>query len=440
MLSFIKKIFARGPSEKEQAAKKEMALEELDAWLARKEEQMRTALNGILREASAEMEEAKAALQGSIDALREAELRNPNIPAKALHFMQGNRDSYVKLASLFLRDAFPEGISGMAYEEAKTFISGFKQHIESFSSSSLKNYQVLQHFFAHESQAVAKRIKGSENALRKLEEALVESGLDALAEAKEEAASIRQKIGRRREFAEETEREKGHLRRAGQKEQGLREELAALEASDEAKALGGWREELRSVEDSLARARRELSFRFSPLEKALKKFAKVSFEHDRMIAAYAERAEQAIEEDSQLAILSILPKLRQSLHDGSLGLDEKRTQKALDAIGGISREVLTRHVERTNALGEQRQKLMQRIRESPVERKKGELASALEKAKIEEDVVRQRLSFAEGQLAGISTGKNRERIESALNGAFSENIALIVDGEQGKEEEKGRTY
>lgn len=440
MLSFIKKIFARGPSEKEQAAKKEMALEELDAWLARKEEQMRTALNGILREASAEMEEAKAALQGSIDALREAELRNPNIPAKALHFMQGNRDSYVKLASLFLRDAFPEGISGMAYEEAKTFISGFKQHIESFSSSSLKNYQVLQHFFAHESQAVAKRIKGSENALRKLEEALVESGLDALAEAKEEAASIRQKIGRRREFAEETEREKGHLRRAGQKEQGLREELAALEASDEAKALGGWREELRSVEDSLAQARRELSFRFSPLEKALKKFAKVSFEHDRMIAAYAERAEQAIEEDSQLAILSILPKLRQSLHDGSLGLDEKRTQKALDAIGSISREVLTRHVERTNALGEQRQKLMQRIRESPVERKKGELAGALEKAKIEEDVVRQRLSFAEGQLAGISTGKNRERIESALNGAFSENIALIVDGEQGKEEEKGRTY
>ncbi|HIJ18592.1 TPA: hypothetical protein HA372_02790 [Candidatus Woesearchaeota archaeon] len=440
MLSFIKKIFARGPSEKEQAAKKEMALEELDAWLARKEEQLRAALNGILREASAEMEEAKAALQGSIDALREAELRNPNIPAKALHFMQGNRDSYVKLASLFLRDAFPEGISGMAYEEAKTFISGFRQHIGSFSSSSLKNYQVLQHFFAHESHAVAQRIKGSENALRKLEEALAESGLDALAEAKEEAASIRQKIRRRRELMEETETEKGNLHGARQKEQNLKEELANLEASDEAKALAQWQEGLQGIEGSLALAGLELSFRFSHLEKALRKFAKVSFEHDKLIAAYAEHAEQAIEGDPHLAILSILPKLAQSLHDGSLGLDGKRTQKALDAIGGISREVLTQHVERTNALREQRQKLMQRIRESPVERKKGELADALKKAKIEEDVVRQRLSFAEGQLAGISTGKNRERIESALNGAFSENIALIVDGERGKEEEKGRTY
>src|SRR3989338_5640678 len=141
MFSFLRKFFKQ-----EQPAQKVMALQELEAWIAGKEEKLGSAIKKILREADAEIAGAREKLQESINSLKGAELQNPNIPAKALHFMQGNRESYAKLASLFIRDALPEQITGMDYKGVKSFIAEFRQQIELFLSSSLKNYQVLQHF------------------------------------------------------------------------------------------------------------------------------------------------------------------------------------------------------------------------------------------------------------------------------------------------------
>ena len=103
MFSFIKKFFRQ-----EQPAQKVMSLQELDAWIAKKEEKLQSAIKSILKEADAEIMGAKEKLQESINSLKSAELQNPNIPPKALHFMQGNRESYAKLALLFIRDAFPD--------------------------------------------------------------------------------------------------------------------------------------------------------------------------------------------------------------------------------------------------------------------------------------------------------------------------------------------
>ena len=115
MLSLIRGLFKK----KQAAAAREFSLSQLEQFLGEKEEHLKEELAAILREADDEIKEAAEALNEAIETLKAANLQNPNIPAKAHHFMQGNRESYVKLATLFLRDVMQKRLESMSYSEVK---------------------------------------------------------------------------------------------------------------------------------------------------------------------------------------------------------------------------------------------------------------------------------------------------------------------------------
>ncbi len=422
MFSFLKKFF-----QEEQPKEKVLNLQQLEQWIAEKEKQLQDSLKKILWVASDEISEAKENLQHSIEELKNANLQNPNIPPKAVHFMQGNRESYVKLATLLIRDALPQEIASMGYAQARQFIANFKGHVESFLSSSLRNYQVLQHFFAHESSGVAGKIKKIESAVKKMEGAIAECGLDAVAKAKDELANIKQKLARKQELVQERAKMQEHVDGAIKDSQKAQKDFSDLESSDDAKVQRQRKDALKNVEERIAQLDREIAHRFSPLEKALRKLSKMSFGNEGLIALYGEHPERAIRGDGNIAILDILRKLEQELLRNSLGLDAKRTQKVLEAIKMVSLAFLNDHMAGIHDLEKEKEAIGQEIQGAFFEQKMQALRAAIEKAQAGENLARQRLAIAEEQVKGISVGKNKESIESTLSASFPEKIVVVVD-------------
>ena len=422
MLSLIRGLFKK----KQAAAAREFSLSQLEQFLGEKEENLKKELRSILREADDGIKEAAEALNEAIETLKAANLQNPNIPAKAHHFMQGNRESYVKLATLFLRDVTQKGLESMSYSEVKEYAIEFKRHLEGFLQSSLRNYQVLQHFFAHESQAVAKGIKGMENAIRKMEDAICSAGLDAVSKAKEDCNAIRLKLSRMKELEQQMEKERAEQEKIGRSIKDAQDRLESVYQGEEHRALTAQKEGLRGVEEDIMLAERQFSIRFSALEKALRKFAKLSFDNEKLISLYAQFPEKAIREDHSLAILQILAKLEQELAKGSLGLDEKRTQKSIDAVKSISLEFLDAHLKAIERLEGKSKALKEAISGSSIEGQMHKLREEIQKRATEESLSSQRLALAKGQLESISITKDKEAIESLMGSAFSEKIRLVI--------------
>ena len=421
MFPFLKKIFGE-----KQEQEKSLALGQLDDWLSKKEGQLSATLVGILKEAELDIKDASEKVQQCIDALKEAKLQNPNIPPKAYHFMQGNRESYAKIASLFLRDAVPKDIAMMNYGQAKEYASDFKALLEGFLSSSLRNYQVLQHFFAHESQAIAKGVKEMENAIKGMDNAISSAGLDAVSQAKEGCVAIRQKLLRRQQLEGQIAKERAEAKDILEKKKSSEGRLASILDGEEYKEYLSKKEGIRNAEEDVMLQERQFSIRFSSLEKALKKYSKLSFEHEKIISSYAEFPQKAIREDHSLAILHILPKLEGELKKGSLGLDEKRTQKSLDAIRSISLEFLNTHLGAIQKLEEKKKALQDSIAGSSVEKQMEEIRQSIQKSATEESLSSQRLAIMQEQREGISIEKDRELVESLLASAFSEKITLVI--------------
>lgn len=84
--------------------------------------------------------------------LKDAELQNKNIPQRAIHIMQGNRDAFITKTKRFIQDLKSE----IDYSDLHN--QDFSILIDEYNKSIRKPYMVLQEFFANESSAIASKI------------------------------------------------------------------------------------------------------------------------------------------------------------------------------------------------------------------------------------------------------------------------------------------
>ena len=90
-----------------------------------------------LAEKRNEFHDAVEGLRESVRTLKNAELKNPNIPKKELDFMEGNRIALMKRVVVLARDmTFPEGVDGIV-----SFHESIQKDLDSFTSDSFRSYQ-----------------------------------------------------------------------------------------------------------------------------------------------------------------------------------------------------------------------------------------------------------------------------------------------------------
>ena len=96
MFDFIRKLFS---AEEE---KLELNEKDLEEWIDRRISGIRNETDRKIAEVKHDIEEEKAKARDNIKKLKEATLHNPDIPIREQHFMQGNREAYVKRIKFFV--------------------------------------------------------------------------------------------------------------------------------------------------------------------------------------------------------------------------------------------------------------------------------------------------------------------------------------------------
>src|SRR3990172_143814 len=77
-------------------------IEEVKQWLKQEQEKQQQEQKQATDALAQQFPELLTEVRKAVVNLESAELRNPNIPERAKHFMQGNREQFIKLTSKFV--------------------------------------------------------------------------------------------------------------------------------------------------------------------------------------------------------------------------------------------------------------------------------------------------------------------------------------------------
>jgi len=113
---------------------------------------------------------------------------------------------------------------------------------------------------------------------------------------------------------------------------GLENQLNQLKSGNDYKNFQNLLIHKKSFESKLKEIEDKLFHEFSVLEKALKKYAKISFDSEDLINKYLSNPTNSLVEDHKLEIVNVLKQLKSNIIDNKLELDRKKGEKSLAKI------------------------------------------------------------------------------------------------------------
>lgn len=377
-------------------------MEELPGWFYEMTEDKVEQLKGSIRTSIEEIEDLKKLAREKLDELAKAKLRNPNIPERVKQIMEGSRNTYINFNKIFLDklDIDPEP----DFEELKEFITSFEEASDSLAKSSGKSFMVLQEFFAQESAEVARYIKKIESKIRSLlandypDMMNVQDSITDLDRMMKEKFSVEEKI-------------EGEEKNLASIQASIKESENNIEMhkqSDRFRELETLKKEEIEAKEKLKHCDEELRALLSPLDKALRKYERVAVENEKLIKDYLDSSLEALIEDKDLRIISMLDDLKSSIKTGSVEL--KDSDKIQSRIEDITTEKIGGIRQKCNKLKDKLSEYNRRIRLNPAARELEELEYKLEhlkdkKRRSEEETVKLRK-----QLLKLDTDELKQRI------------------------------
>ncbi|MEM4282726.1 MAG: hypothetical protein QXU88_02535 [Candidatus Woesearchaeota archaeon] len=374
MFDFLSKLFGKKQSSEQKAEKTDIA------GLIRilNEEKRKAEEHFVMRleDCNAELRHALKELSSSITLLRNARLINPNIPERAKQFAEGNREAFARAAERLIQGLdFPS-----APFQTAIFFKEMDKRLADFASASSRPYHLLQEFFANESRAVMEKVALLEKNANLLKQAFVASRLEEIDKLILEAEELQSRTKNISLLKNELEAAKSRARELEGTFFKLKEALSEAEGDlvlfELTSSLERTRRESASLESAIRAS-------FTPLEAALKKYAKISFEHNVLVAKYLEDPVQALSQDIELKILNALERLRDLLEKDQLELKERKKERCLQAISKLNKEFLETFVKKYAMLKRDEEALLSKIHASEafarLKRLRTELVSTEEK-------------------------------------------------------------
>ncbi len=369
MLDFLKKFFAEEPPE-------ELTIDELRAKAAEKIMTGEEELKNYLTEKSKEIADKRRELLEALDALEKAELRNPNIPDKAKHFMQGNRATYVKMARMLERDLHvPESL-----DQIEESLANFQKEIDRFSLSTVRAYKILQEFFAHESEIVAQKIKDVDNEYDDLKTRLTDLKLDTYRHIMRKISTLDERHDLRRKKQEEHDKLRKLLEDARIAKDEADQKLREFYESEIYANHEKMHQELLKAQEAVRKHEKEFIDEFQLLEKPLKKLAYIAFEEEAIIKPYLSHPVQALVNDYELKIVRALQKLKKVIQSNEVEIEERRKEKTLSVIDALTVQKLAKYLSEYNAMAKKVRELTESIQDNGAKTNEDKLQETLTSA------------------------------------------------------------
>jgi len=420
MINFFKKLLAK----KEEEIEIELDLDDVEAWITKKSDHLTKKFEQRIKNADDQISSARSSVQDAVTVLQNAELQNKNIPPKALQVMKGNREAYVKLMTLFLRDVVPSQLTALDYGKIKEMVDAFPSEMERLTKASWKNYQVMQQFFAHESNAVIKGVKQVERSMEDLKKFITSSGIHGTEHVKKQLQLLRDKIQFKKELQKnlaEEEQRLEEVRRSHQKSKAILGEFFKSKEHFDHQTKDTKRKQL---EEQLKKHKDSLIQEFSTLDKALKKMSRIAFENEALMIEYVYRPEHALVADSDLRIMTILNTLEKNIISGSIALENKKKNKSLDALRRLDKPFFENYLSHYEMITKQIQDITSELKSSPTVEKQKKIVNQVAAMGDELDSFNINLHRLKEKNDKLSIPTMMDDMESLINTTFSAKIKI----------------
>jgi len=261
----------------------------------------------------------------ALTALQQAELRNPNVPERAKHYITGNKDRITQITHRFLENLFapstPTDLSQMDVI--------FKQYVD----NSKRPATILSEFFGQEIKTLRQTLADIEDKFK------VIKTLDAKREEYQHILDmierIRQIVKEQKETEQEQKQLDEQLAHLKKKQESLRTEKEEFTKNP---AYLGVKEDILTSAKERQEAEQAITDLFLPLQVPLRKFA-YKTKHAKL-AKYAENPLETLIHDYSLSILKHVEELTDALANNELDLKPEKIHKALESLKKMDKESL----------------------------------------------------------------------------------------------------
>ncbi len=323
MFRFFKGFFSKQTSEEE------IMLSNVDEWFDSKIKE-NLDLYDELDSIYAKIDDEIRKLQTSLSILQKADIKNKNISERALQLMEGNRESYIKKVNDFIKQINPPEKNSLI--NLKEFTERLSVLMNDLNDSTVKQYYILQEFFANEAKDVAISIK----KIDELKDEIVrlidkDRGFSYIHDVHSKIKNVEQKLIEEEKLKEKIDELDAKLKEAKAQKEKIETDIDNLETSPQFQAHSENQSTKLKIEAELRRHKENFSLFFSPIEKALAKYQRIAFESDKeVLNDYIRSPVEALENDKTLKILNILKNVAYKLNE--IEPDEKKKERILSAI------------------------------------------------------------------------------------------------------------
>lgn len=401
MLKFFRNLF------REEEKIEKIEKDELEQWFNSKASELEAKTKARIDFFKKELNEKISLTFETLRALEKTELRNPNITVREIQFMEGNRKTYVQRTELFLNQ-----IKDILDYEFNFFFQNYKQYIEDFSRSTTRSYRILQEFYAHESRDVAIKIKEIDELISNLKNDEQINNYEKIEEIKKGFFSINNKIKKKKEMEDDINDIDNEIIRLKEQEKILDTRKNEILSSQEYKEILNLEIEKRNIENKLNSLKDAIVQRFSSLQRALRKYQRITLEHERLIEYYIADPLSALISDNNFHIVAILEGAAKNISNNIIEL--KEPQKALQEIRKLNREYFANYLTEYKDFLKKKEQTEKRISENKLKKEHDELKERINEANESNKGLNNKKMALENELASINVANMYTEIKNKI--------------------------
>jgi hypothetical protein len=309
--------------------------------------------------------EEKGKAKQNLEILESAQLKNPNIPEKAMNFMKGNRDIYIKKTNVFLDMLdVPEGISPVL-----EFCNNLNKDLDRFGKDTLRPYAILQEFFANEARVVAANMNYIGKHAEEIKKVVKESKYGALSLIKEGIDDMYKKIELSRQLFGQIHKKQKLREDLNKKQIELNGKMKEIEDSGDYALFKKNEIELKEIISEIKDLKEAIEHPFAVMESALKKYHRIAYKDKDLLGRYIESPLDALRGDIELKILDLLDRLDRILEEDKIDMKEMKKHKTQVEIKKLTKDFMSRFLADYGRLKKREADILNSISENTVREK-----------------------------------------------------------------------
>ncbi len=398
----------------------------LPDWLAEKTKETYSSFEKKSAEYLEQVKTAFNSLKEKIPELENAELKDADkIQTKVKSVVLGHRGNYVRLLNQLINSL--ELPNNTKYRTVLEFLDKTEKAFNNFSKNSTKSYYASQHLFHKEMEEIGKSISNIDNLLKNIRKSAEKSNLIKINKLKEQIKDMEEQIIKKENLKKQAAETEKKLQQSESSRQTAEKKMNELSQGPEFRKFNNLKQELNGTKNDILQLETKIIQLFSPLERSLKKFSRITLKHDKLAEAYVSDTVNALLSDKELKIIDILQNMKKSILTNSIELKDKQKEKTLETINSISKEQLAGFVYKHSTLQEKKESFEIQIKANRALNMKKELQYKLEHAEQMSAKIKNQISEIEKNTEKINIEKLKTDLQNNLSETLKQEIKITLN-------------